>query len=74
VAKAEVCKTFIHRFKSDRRLHFFRLAKEQLSNFNSQISNNIQSPNYNDQTFWSLMIGYWHLFASPRVFARAGVI
>jgi hypothetical protein len=22
VAKAEVCKTFIHRFKSDRRLHF----------------------------------------------------
>jgi hypothetical protein len=23
VAKAEVCKTFIHRFKSDRRLQFY---------------------------------------------------
>ena|GEM_PF-6699229 len=42
VAKAEVCKTFIHRFKSDRRLQFFRFAEEKFPNIKFQITNNYQ--------------------------------
>ena len=34
-SKAKVCKTFIHRFESDRRLFFLRLLKQHFSPQNS---------------------------------------
>jgi hypothetical protein len=57
VAKAEVCKTFIHRFKSDRRLHSFPPCGKAISKIQISDHKYIPSTKLRSLTVLKLTIG-----------------